>query len=62
MNHDLTLPPNSAVRQTDGNTLLRMYDAAMAVFKNSARPRDREKADRIVQRVTKELERRKISR
>jgi hypothetical protein len=62
MRDDLIPLPQATIRQTDSNTLLRMYDAAVGVYKYSPRLRDRERADRIVQRVAKELERRKISR
>jgi hypothetical protein len=62
MSNFLTPVPQAALRQTDSNTLLRMYDTAMGVFKNSPRQRDRERADRIVQRVVQELEKRNVLR
>ncbi len=62
MRDDLTPVPQAAIRQTDTNTLLRMYDTAMGVFRNSPRQRDRERADRIVQRVGQELEKRHVPR
>jgi hypothetical protein len=62
MHDDLTPMAQAALRRTDSNTLLRMYDVALGIFKNSPRPRERERADRVVQRVAKELEKRNVPR
>jgi hypothetical protein len=50
----------AALRGTDTNTLLRIYDAARSVIDNSPRPRERERVDKIVLRIKKELQRRKV--
>jgi len=52
----------AVLRQTDSNTLLRMYDAAQGVLKQSSSPRDRERATRIVERIGKELHKRNVAR
>lgn len=61
MNEDLLPIAQAALRATDSNTLLRMYDAAQAILNNPARQSDRERANRIVQRIGKELHKRNVS-
>jgi hypothetical protein len=46
---------------TDSNSLLRMYDLATGVFNKSKSQQERARADRTVQRIAKELQRRKIA-
>jgi hypothetical protein len=48
------------LRGTDSNSLLRMYDSANAVLKKYASQLERTKADKAIQRIAKELQRRNI--
>ncbi len=49
------------IRGTDSNSLLRMYDQATGIFNNSTSQRERAIADRAIQRITKELQKRKVT-
>ena len=49
------------IRGADSNSLLRMYDSAAAVLNSSAFQEEREKADKAMQRIAKELQKRKVA-
>lgn len=56
------LPSNLRyLRGTDSNSLLRLYDSATRVFNHSASQQEREKADKAIRRIVKELQVRKVS-
>lgn len=61
MSDNVLLMGQGAIRATDSNSLLRLYDSAHAIFNNSAMQQEREKAGRAIERIAKELKRRKIS-
>jgi hypothetical protein len=48
------------VRGTDSNTLLRMHDLAKTVLTTSASVQERGRAERAVQRIARELQRRDV--
>jgi len=50
----------SNLRGTDSNSLLRLYDQATETFKTSASKLEKDKAGRAIQRIAKELKRRKL--
>jgi hypothetical protein len=49
------------IRGTDSNSLLRLYDLATGVFNRSPSMQERAKADKAIQRIAKELQRRKVT-
>ncbi len=49
-----------SVRGTDSNTLLRLYDRANAVFTQSPLQHERARAGRAVERIARELAKRKV--
>jgi hypothetical protein len=49
------------IRGVDTNSLLRMYDSATDVFRKSPFQQERARADKAIQRIVKELEKRKVS-
>ncbi len=55
----LTLDQGS-IRGTDSNSLLRMYDRAQDIFSKSLLQQERSRADKAIQRIAKELQRRKV--
>lgn len=59
MNSDLFAMGGQQLRGLDSNTLLRLFDQATMVFKGSLLQQERARADRTIQRITRELERRK---
>lgn len=59
MRHDAQFS-QASYRGTDGNSLLRMYDAAREASATSLLQLDRLRADRALLRIVKELRRRKI--
>jgi hypothetical protein len=60
MNNDI-LPFNRwNIRGTDSNSLLRLYDLATGVFNKSKSQQERARADRAIQRIAKELQKRKV--
>jgi len=61
MSDNVLLIGQGAIRATDSNSLLRLYDSAQAIFNNSPLQQEREKAGRAIERIAKELKRRKIS-
>jgi hypothetical protein len=61
MDNDTLVINQQQVRGTDSNSLLRLYDLANKVFTNSASPKERERADKAIQRISKELQKRKVA-
>jgi hypothetical protein len=49
------------VRATDTNSLLRLYDHANAVFHTSPLQQERDRADRAIERICRELRKRKVA-
>jgi hypothetical protein len=49
------------IRGTDSNSLLRMYDSAAGVLSSSQSQVEREKAEKAMQRIAKELQKRKVA-
>jgi hypothetical protein len=50
------------VRGTDSNSLLRLYDQANEIFTRSLSQQERTRAGKAVQRIARELEKRKVPR
>ncbi len=50
----------SSLRQTDSNSLLRMYDLAKALFNKSSLRTEREKAEKAMNCIAQELEKRHV--
>ncbi len=50
----------SSLRQTDSNSLLRMYDSAQIIFKKSSLQRDRERAEKVISCIARELQKRHV--
>jgi hypothetical protein len=48
------------IRGADSNSLLRMYDLATEVFDKSKSQQERAKNERLIQRIAKELQKRKV--
>jgi hypothetical protein len=48
------------VRGTDSNSLLRLYDQAKEIFTNSPSQQERIRAGKAVERISRELQRRKV--
>jgi hypothetical protein len=61
MGTDDTVMRPPALRRVDGNSLLRMYDAARARAAAAASPPARAKADRALGRIDDELRRRRMT-
>jgi hypothetical protein len=61
MTHDLLTFEQRNVRGADSNSLLRMYDQAKEIFSRARLQQERSRADKAIQRIAKELNRRKIS-
>jgi hypothetical protein len=59
-NEILTLNQQN-VRGTDSNSLLRLYDQANDIFTKSPSQMERIRAGKAVERISKELQRRKVS-
>lgn len=49
------------IRGSDSNSLLRMYDLAAGILNASELQRERENADKAMQRIAKELHKRKVA-
>lgn len=58
-NHDLAGSQQS-LRSTDSNSLLRLYDRAQDVLRTSVGQLERARAGKTIERITKELQRRKV--
>ena len=61
MSHGIAALDLRNVRATDSNSLLRLYDAANRVVRTSGLQEERARATRMIERITKELQRRKVS-
>jgi hypothetical protein len=61
MNQDVVPFERWDIRGTDSNSLLRMYDLATGVFNKSTLQYERARADKAVQRIAKELQKRKVA-
>ncbi|MBY0528067.1 MAG: hypothetical protein K2R98_32015 [Gemmataceae bacterium] len=61
MNTDVLSQGQNNLRATDGNSLLRMYDTATEILAKSTLQQERAKADKVIRRITKELQRRNIA-
>ena len=60
MNDSLMIDQN-AVRRTDTNSLLRLYDRAQAVLRLGPRQQEQKHAQKMVQRIATELQKRNVS-
>jgi flagellar motor protein MotB len=60
MNNDPLLLGQMALRGIDSNSLLRLYDQASALFRQSPSQVERAKAQKTVQRIAGELYKRHI--
>jgi flagellar motor protein MotB len=49
-----------SVRDSDSNSLLRMYDSATAILSKTNSQLERARADKLIQRIAKELQRRNV--
>lgn len=61
MNDDVLAIDQNAIRGTDTNSLLRLYDRAHAILSLAAFQQQRTQAERVVERVAKELQKRNVS-
>jgi hypothetical protein len=59
MTNDVFMQQN--VRGTDSNSLLRLFDKANEIFTNSRWQQERSSAFRAMARITKELQKRKVT-
>ena len=60
MSHDAFTMDQRNLRGTDSNSLLRLYDLAKAVLHKSTLRQERARADRAMQRIARELQKRKV--
>jgi hypothetical protein len=60
MPHDILALDQPHLRGADSNTLLRLYDAARGIADSSPSPKERARADRALQRIARELQKRKV--
>jgi len=58
MSTDILVPGQQTLRGTDSNSLLRLYDLAKEVFKTSRLQQERARADKTIQRIAQELQKR----
>ncbi len=49
------------IRGSDSNSLLRMYDLAVGILNGSASQGERQNADKAMQRIARELQKRKVA-
>ena len=61
MSNNMVMPDLQNIRGADSNSLLRMYDRANEVVIASLSQQERARADKAIQRIVKELEKRKVS-
>jgi hypothetical protein len=61
MSHDVLTLGLQTLRGSDSNSLLRLYDLAKEIVSNSRSQQERARADKAVQRIAKELQKRKVS-
>jgi hypothetical protein len=60
MRPDLLALDQPSIRGADSNTLLRLYDMVLGITTKSPSPRERARADRVLQRISQELRRRNV--
>jgi hypothetical protein len=60
MGHDVLSLEQRNIRATDTNSLLRLYDLAKEILNHSPSQQERTKADKAIQRIAKELQKRKV--
>ena len=60
MNADLFRLGRRNVRLTDSNSLLRLYDQARILSRQSGSPQERARAEKAIEIVTSELRKRKV--
>jgi hypothetical protein len=60
MHLDVLALDQPSIRGADSNSLLRLYDAAQGIFARSPSQQERARAERAVQRIARELQRRKV--
>jgi hypothetical protein len=61
-NSVLTLTLNQqSIRGMDSNSLLRLYDLAHAILNRFPSQQERDRADKAIQRIAKELKQRNVS-
>ena len=60
MSNDVHAFSRLNIRGADTNSLLRMYDLASGVLNKAKSQQERARTDRIVQRIAKELQKRKV--
>jgi hypothetical protein len=61
MHHELLSLNDRAVRGTDSNSLLRLYDRAQAVPQQAQSQVERQKLERAIERIARELQRRNVT-
>jgi hypothetical protein len=61
MNVDVLAVDQRNVRGTDSNSLLRLYDLARGALSKSTCQQERVKAERAIQRIAKELQKRNVT-
>lgn len=61
MSNDVLPFSRRNIRGTDSNSLLRLYDLATGVFNKSTSQQERARADRAIQRIAEELQKRKVT-
>jgi hypothetical protein len=61
MNDNSLMIDQNAVRRTDTNSLLRLYDRAQAVLRLGPLQQEQKHAQKMVQRIASELQKRNVS-
>jgi hypothetical protein len=61
MSDDVLVLESRKLRGTDSNSLLRMYDLANGIFNSSHLQQERARADKVIQRIAKELRIRNVA-
>jgi hypothetical protein len=61
MHPDVLALDQPGIRGADSNSLLRMYDEARGLSARSASPKERARANRAVERIARELAKRKLA-
>ena len=60
MTNDALILEQRKLRGTDSNSLLRMYDLAHGIFNNSQSQQERARADKVIERIARELQKRNV--
>jgi len=61
MGNDIFTLAQRNIRGTDTNSLLRLYDLANEIFNKSELHQERARAEKAIQRIAKELAKRKVT-